>query len=125
MRIPTIRIRNKRTGKVVKINEHEWAGDLGQRKWAGWERAGGEQHGNATPEQEKEIADTLIKEEIKKIERERMPLEVKTEDKPKRGRPKKIENEEPISLDEFNDMKLKDNNKIPASAFSEEGESEA
>jgi len=108
MRIPTIRIRNKRTGKVVKINEHEWAGDLGQRKWAGWERAGGEQHGNATPEQEKEIADTLIKEEIKKIERERMPLEVKTEEeeKPKRGRPRKADT-------------------ISADNFSEEGESEA
>lgn len=49
MRLSTVWIRNKRTGAKVKINEYEWAGDLGVSKYAGWERVGGETHGEETP----------------------------------------------------------------------------
>lgn len=45
--IATVVIRNKRNGKQRRINEHEWAHDLGKGKYDGWERVGGERHGDA------------------------------------------------------------------------------
>ena len=30
MRIPTVKIRNSKTGKIRKVNQHEWAQDLGR-----------------------------------------------------------------------------------------------
>ena len=46
MRIPTVKIRNKSTGEVRKINEIDWSTDLGLKKYSGWERLGGETHGD-------------------------------------------------------------------------------
>jgi len=43
-KLPTIKIRNKRNGKIRIINEADWAYDLGKGKYNGWERAGGETH---------------------------------------------------------------------------------
>ena len=48
MRLATIRIRNKKTGDIRKINEYEWAGDLGVSKFRDWERYGGETQGTET-----------------------------------------------------------------------------
>lgn len=45
--IATVLIRNKKNGKTRRINENEWAHDLGKGKYNGWERAGGERHGDA------------------------------------------------------------------------------
>lgn len=36
MRIPTVKIKNTRTGETRKINAVDWATDLGQRKWREW-----------------------------------------------------------------------------------------
>lgn len=44
--IATVLIRNKRNGKQRRINEHEWAHDLGTGKYDGWERIGAERHGD-------------------------------------------------------------------------------
>lgn len=38
MRIPTVKIRNLKTGKIRKINAIDWATDLGQGFYSGWER---------------------------------------------------------------------------------------
>ena len=52
LRLPTVRIRNKKTGKIRKVNESDWAGDLGIVKYAGWERIGGETHGDENKDPE-------------------------------------------------------------------------
>ena len=61
MRLSTVWIRNKRTGDRKKINEHEWAGDLGTSRYAGWERVSGETHGE---ESEKDVAAMRKEEEV-------------------------------------------------------------
>lgn len=45
--IATVLIKNKRNGKTRRINENEWAHDLGKGRYNGWERVGQERHGDA------------------------------------------------------------------------------
>ena len=47
MRLPTVRLRHKKKGIVITVNEHEWARDLGRYKWSAFERVG-ERHNNAS-----------------------------------------------------------------------------
>lgn len=49
MRVATVRIRNKHNGKTMIVNEADWASDLGQARFAGWARDGGETHGDEEP----------------------------------------------------------------------------
>lgn len=46
MRLPTVRLRHKKKGIVITVNEHEWARDLGRYKWSAFERVG-ERHNGA------------------------------------------------------------------------------
>ena len=81
MRIATIKIRNKKTGRIIKINEYEWAGDLGVSKYAGWERAGGEKQGEETP---KDVAAMRAEDESqyqKKNPEPKIPVNISSEDK--------------------------------------------
>lgn len=52
MRIPTVRIRNPKTGKVMTVNQYEWAMDLGRGRFRGWTLDGGATHVKNT---EKEV----------------------------------------------------------------------
>ena len=49
MRVATLKIRNKRNGKILIVNETDWASDLGQAKYSGWVRDGAETHGEEEP----------------------------------------------------------------------------
>lgn len=46
MRLPTVRLRHKRKGIVITVNESDWAHDLGRYKWSDFERVG-ERHNGA------------------------------------------------------------------------------
>lgn len=46
MRLPTVRLRHKKKGVVITVNEWEWARDLGKYKWSAFERVG-ERHNDA------------------------------------------------------------------------------
>lgn len=46
MKLPVVRLRNKKTGKRLCINERDWAEDLGKGTWYGWERIGELHTGN-------------------------------------------------------------------------------
>ena len=48
MKLPTIRLRHKtRRDVTIKVNQADYARDLGQSKYAGWEIDGGERHNEA------------------------------------------------------------------------------
>lgn len=47
MRLPTVRLKHKRKGKIITVNESDWAQDLGLFMWRDWERVG-ERHNGAT-----------------------------------------------------------------------------
>lgn len=75
MRIPTVRIRNKKTGKVVTVNQHDWAMDLGRGTWRGWTLDGGETHVKATEKEIEAAIKTTTPEAFDK------PLHIINEDK--------------------------------------------
>lgn len=68
MRIPTVKIRNKRTGAVLKINARTWAEDLGLGRMNEWERVGGETRG-----------DIDVKPEVERPRDEPMPFDIRAE----------------------------------------------
>jgi len=45
--LATVRIRNKRNGKIRIINQSEWAHDLGKGKYDGWTLDGGERRADS------------------------------------------------------------------------------
>lgn len=50
MRLATVRIKNKKTGKTLIINQHVWAQDLGVGRFSDWTLDGGEKHGDVGAE---------------------------------------------------------------------------
>lgn len=68
MQLDTVKIRNKKTGRIKIINQADWAGDLGVSRYAGWERAGGEKRGEEGAEEE---AAKLVAENEKNAIKER------------------------------------------------------
>ena len=63
MRVPTIKIRNEKTGDVLKVNQSDWASDLGRARFAGWTALSDAQNVEAEPDPPKqtvhEVTDTI------------------------------------------------------------------
>jgi hypothetical protein len=57
MRLPTVKLRNKKTGELRKVNAIDYAMDLGKDKYAGWELIG-EQRGDPVAPEDQVVIDT-------------------------------------------------------------------
>lgn len=64
VRLPTVKIRHRSTGKTMVINQSDWSGDLGVSVYAGWERVGAEKH-NGSDDTKLVISTSSDNEEVK------------------------------------------------------------
>jgi len=62
----------------MKINAWDWAGDLGTSKYAGWERVGGETHGQETAAEAKAMQQEEVAQHEKKADNK--PIEITVND---------------------------------------------
>jgi len=98
IRIPTVKIRNPKTGRCIQVNQDEWAQDLGTSRWAGYtlvSESGGDHvevinsPAQAEPAQDPEIVEGAESPaEAEKAAEDEPPTASKSKSTPKKGRKK-------------------------------------
>ena len=58
MKVPKVKLKHEKTGVILKVNESDWATDLGRHRYSGYRRIGEDNAGNPD-----DVIQTAIKSE--------------------------------------------------------------